>query len=327
MYISHGRNPLRLSPSHYYVYWLERTYHLYNRDKNNFLDNLFGRIHLLHIQHLFDYGYYWSGTIHKEDNKSAWLLNFDMVDNKYGLAGGSRHFGLSVRPVYGMPVKITMTTGSASSITATSAIVSGKVEGVSSAITVGVIYGRSSTLSETSGTKKSTTSSGTFSITLPNLNSETTYYYRVYAVIDDIYYFGEVKNFTTKEMTYAIGDYYPNSTSPEGVVFYTYSNGTHGKIFSIEHGRGTWYEATKWAESLGTGWYLPSKSELSTIASHYANYSYMFEGFYWSSTKQASGYYSNYYLVCIGDWIQYYNGQVIYNTETERNSCFAIKSF
>lgn len=146
-----------------------------------------------------NFGYYWSGTIHKDDNTCAWLMNFDMPNGKYGLAGGSRHFGLSVRPVYGTPVKIEVTTGSATDITETGATVSGTVSGASSAITVGIIYGTSSNLSSTSGTKKSTTSKGNYSVTLSGLDASTTYYYRAYAIDGENYYYGETKSFTTKE--------------------------------------------------------------------------------------------------------------------------------
>lgn len=38
---------------------------------------------------------------------------------------------------------------------------------------------------------------------------------------------------TSTAPTYAIGDLYPNAENPEGVVYYVYSNGTHGKIVSL----------------------------------------------------------------------------------------------
>lgn len=148
-----------------------------------------------------NYGYYWSGTLHPEDNNCAWILNFDMVKGKYGLAGASRHFGLSVRPVYGTPIKITVTTGNATDITSEGATVTGTVSGSTTSITVGIIYGKTSNLDSENGTKKSTTSKDNFSVSLSGLSASTTYYYRAYAVHNGTYYYGDTKNFTTKSST------------------------------------------------------------------------------------------------------------------------------
>ena len=103
------------------------------------------------------------------------------------------------------------------------------------------------------------------------------------------------------DMVYTVGDYY-NDGVREGVVFAVSADGCHGKIVSMRHSAeplqwssdsaeqkcyigadgdndgaanmakvmaiSNWqskYPAFKWCADLGTGWYLPSKVELSAI--------------------------------------------------------------
>lgn len=95
-------------------------------------------------------------------------------------------------------VNISVTTGTAGSITYNGATISNNsFSGISESLTVGIIYGTSSSLSESSSTKESTTSNGTYSISLTGLSAETTYYYRAYAVYEDKYYYGDTKTFVT----------------------------------------------------------------------------------------------------------------------------------
>lgn len=151
------------------------------------------------IEDVYDYGYYWTGTYLGENTPNPLLLVFDMTETNFGFANADRHYGLSIRPVFGKPIKISITTVTASDITESGATLSGHVSGESSAITVGFIYGTTNNLSSTNGTRKSTTAIGGYSVPLSNLNAGTTYYYRAYAVYKDRYYYGETKNFTTKE--------------------------------------------------------------------------------------------------------------------------------
>jgi hypothetical protein len=99
---------------------------------------------------------------------------------------------------YGMSSSITVNTGEVSDIATKSVTLSGNLTGVTTSVEVGFFYGTENTLTEQSD-KKSTTSSSNFSVTLTELSSNTTYYYRAYAIVDDMYYYGEVKTFTTKD--------------------------------------------------------------------------------------------------------------------------------
>ena len=94
---------------------------------------------------------------------------------------------------------VSVTTGSATSVTYSSATLSGSVSGADQSLTCGIIYGTSSSLSSSSGTKKSTTSSGSYSISVTGLNANTTYYYRAYAIVDGEYVYGDVCSFTTRQ--------------------------------------------------------------------------------------------------------------------------------
>lgn len=113
-----------------------------------------------------------------------------------------RYVGVSVRPVCGVfkSKTVTVTTGEATDITSNSAVLSGTLSDAGKSITCGVIYGTSSSLSSTSGTKVSTTSSGDYSVTVTDLEDNTTYYYRAYAISDGEYCYGEVCSFKTEKL-------------------------------------------------------------------------------------------------------------------------------
>ena len=94
-------------------------------------------------------------------------------------------------------------TGEASSVTASSAVVSGYAEGLESAETLcelGVCYTTSGTPSINNGKFVSSgrTSSGDFTVSLTGLKPNTTYYYVTLLAIDGEYFYGDVKSFETK---------------------------------------------------------------------------------------------------------------------------------
>ncbi len=87
-----------------------------------------------------------------------------------------------------------------------SAIVSGSISGVDSNVEVGVIYGVSGNLSDKKGRKVSTQAYHNFSVKINGLIDDAKYYYRTYAIVDGVYYYGEEKQFSTGAITYSIGD-------------------------------------------------------------------------------------------------------------------------
>lgn len=63
---------------------------------------------------------------------------------------------------------------------------------------------------------------------------------------------------------YEVGYYY-NRNGKEGVVFEVTNGGRSGKIVSVVQGERSWHKAIGWCQSLGSGWYLPSRAELKSI--------------------------------------------------------------
>ena len=116
-----------------------------------------------------------------------------------------------VRSFKTLQPNISVTTGSTENITYSSATLSGTVNGADQSLTCGIIYSTSSSLSSTSGTKKSTTSSGNFSLSVTSLYANTTYYYCAYVVVDGKYRCGDVRSFKTLQG----GS--PNTSSHEAV--------------------------------------------------------------------------------------------------------------
>ena len=77
---------------------------------------------------------------------------------------------------------------------------SGEVTGVTSAVEVGFVYGTTNNLSPFSDKKVSSKSTASFKITISGLNENTKYYYCAYALVDGIYYLGDIKEFVSQEL-------------------------------------------------------------------------------------------------------------------------------
>ena len=98
---------------------------------------------------------------------------------------------------------VVVETGEASSVTANSAVLAGHAEGLEAAESLcelGICYATSGTPSidngrfVSSGRKKS----GDFTVSLSDLEANTTYYYSTCLAIDGEYFYGETKSFKTK---------------------------------------------------------------------------------------------------------------------------------
>lgn len=63
---------------------------------------------------------------------------------------------------------------------------------------------------------------------------------------------------------YQVGYYY-NRNGKQGIVFEVTNGGRSGKIVSVVWEVRSWYDASGWCQSLGSGWYLPSRAELQSI--------------------------------------------------------------
>ena len=159
----------------------------------------------------YDYAcWYWSSTLDRDyPYDSHCLMLFDgklsWGTSDYPSTSHYRDEGYPIRPVYDIPVSVK--TGDASDITDSGATLSGTVCYSDKSVTCGIIYGTSSTLSSTSGTKKSTNSSGSYSVTISGLKAKTTYYYRAYAIVDGEYKYGDVRSFTTEaDISITVGE-------------------------------------------------------------------------------------------------------------------------
>lgn len=157
------------------------------------------------------YGHYWYATpCSNSDN--AYYLSFGSVN--VGFYKYYRFFGLVVRPVYSdVPSQVvTIETGEATNITAESATLNGVVSGADESISCGFIYGTSSDMSSQNNHRAEASSNGTYSVSISNLQANTTYYYCAYVIIDGEEKLGEVLSFTTEQEVVE-----PEPSSPEAI--------------------------------------------------------------------------------------------------------------
>lgn len=248
--------------------------------------------------------------------------------------------------VYGETFQAVITTNEASNVGDTGASLNGSVTvaGATKSYSVGFFVSQNGMPSEQNYIRKMTAGNnktGAFTTAITGLSYSTTYYYRAYLLYDGTYYYGDTKSFsTTKKATYAVGDLYPDDTSPEGVVFYVSNGGKSGKMVALSkagnywyasRALNDWYSARTWALNYGSGgWGLPTKSELQQISS---NFKYVKEYFigattgsnHWTSTMHSSGaLYTYYYYITLGGSD---NGYVGYNPTSVSNAAIAVKSF
>jgi hypothetical protein len=63
---------------------------------------------------------------------------------------------------------------------------------------------------------------------------------------------------------YSVGDFY-SQNGVSGIIYQLADGGQHGMIISLQESNQNYYNAPSWCQSLGSGWYLPSISELHDI--------------------------------------------------------------
>lgn len=63
---------------------------------------------------------------------------------------------------------------------------------------------------------------------------------------------------------YTIGDLY-NNDKIKGVVISVDSSNEHGLIISLYEAYLNWYEAEKWCQNFGDGWFMPSRNNLKAM--------------------------------------------------------------
>lgn len=114
------------------------------------------------------------------------------------------------------------------------------------------------------------------------------------------------------QQPWKVGDYY-DVDGKQGVVFIVTPDGQHGKIVCLrELGCFSWDTAKSKCAELGTGWYLPTKSELVSMYKAMSEINPILlavgdplkedDGVYWSSNEYSSG---SAWLVSMSDGYAY----------------------
>ena len=161
-----------------------------------------------------DSGNYWSSSLNTDNSYNAWSLYFNSDKVRRGDTYITyRYYGYSVRPVYGeyiaeamMPI---VTTSAITQITETTAVVGGNVtsDGGATVTERGVVYSTSSNPTTSSSKVNTGSGTGAFSCNLSNLQENTTYYVRAYAINKNGTSYGEQNSFTTNKSTSSNTDY------------------------------------------------------------------------------------------------------------------------
>lgn len=202
-----------------------------------------------------------------------------------------------------------------------------------------------------------------------HMPSGQTYYVLPYVVVGGVYYYGNEYSFVAgksmNDPVYNVGDYYPNSQNPIGVVGYVESYGTHGLVISLDETECSWdrnsfpdYKgansgdngqnntkrigttsspACSWCTSKGDEWYFPARFELTKLSKNITaiNKSLNALGytsinsFYWSSTEYGANAQDLAYIVCLSEskCEGYDSGWSAYNSKSITRKVRAMKSF
>ena len=156
-------------------------------------------------------------------------------------------------------------TQNATNISSTGATLGGHFDSTDPNPEYGIIYGTSSNITITSGTRVVTTSStnGNYSVNVSDLTVNTRYYYRAYLLSEGEYYYGNVQSFTTKEAmdendvvatetgrneigatrACLFGYYESSAQKPEfGIIYGTTTNLLYNSSWRIKAGSGSAYK-------------------------------------------------------------------------------------
>lgn len=309
---------------------------------------------------------YWTATLSNTDNRNARTIRFEDGNMSYFTNGWERYYGCCIRPVMDKKVEISFILYQIdASITKNSVTICGNIKGETDRYQLGILYGTSQNLTGENGTFQTIGKSETFNVSLYGLEPGTTYYYRPVGLRNGKYCMGQVKSFTTKNASsYAIGDFYPNSNNPEGVVFDVSDGGLHGKIVSLDEISSvkwsydiTWMpncsdkddgsrnkmsrsrsQLAGWCYDHGDNWYCParfelaklSKTTLSKVNATLVSKGYTkHEGFYWSSTQYGSTAEDLAYVVTVAEdqYAGKIGGQSFYNTKDQTRKGIAVRKF
>jgi uncharacterized protein (TIGR02145 family) len=176
------------------------------------------------------YGLWWSSS--EDGPGSAWyrFLHYIYAEvnrtNNYHLLNDPKRHGFSVRCL--RDVIPTVSTSTASNVTATSATTGGNVthDGGEPVTARGVAYGTSSSPTTSGFITNDGTGTGVFTSTLTGLTPSTTYYVRAYATNNVGTVYGNEMSFTTTSApALAIGMSYAG-----GIIFDLDSSGQHGMV-------------------------------------------------------------------------------------------------
>lgn len=307
---------------------------------------------------------YWTGVLDSKDTRRAISISFDEASIKYSWPYLYRNDKANIRPIFEHKRVETL---DATEIKARNVILNGEISYLASqhAEEVGFYYSESlvevTTPNENTKKNPAVVNNQHISANINSLIRNTNYYFRSYVVLNGQTYLGNIKEFITLN-AYEVGELYPNSTNPIGVVFKINQNGTTGKIVSLDQTTLEWQagiptyvgannidDGSKnefppnspipdWVKRHGTDWYCPAKNELHTLCSAVglvnntlrANGKTPIENFYWASTQYSASYYDLAWIVNVTEndtYMGYYAGWTSYNSKSQKRGVVAIRKF
>ena len=200
-----------------------------------------------------------------------------------------------------------------------------------------------------------------FEKAISGIATNATVYYQARITDEGIVYEGNIESADVEhQVTYAIGDPYPDSKSPQGIVCSIKNGGANGTIVSLDQDYLKWdvnslfctkYNCNstsdgssnnmgssnpyaKWVKAHGDGWYGPARNQLIIYAENLAKINQglrsvggkEIDGMYWSSTE----YNNNTAWVTTAtetSYLGYSNGDYFYNSKDVNRSVIAMKNF